>query len=347
MKSLRIILAAAVISVSAASCEKSLMMDDISATPTNTFNYLWQKLDSQYSLFDAKGVDWQRVYDTLCPKVSNAMSADSLFSVCAAMLGTLGDGHVNLYSSFDVSKADSLYYHFYADGGIETNTMVLNYLGIGYHSTGGMVHNSLCGGRVIYIYYGSFSSSVSARQLRLIIDSYPDAEGLILDLRGNGGGNLANVHRILSVMPSHGQPLYRSQIKNGPRHDDFTPLETTLAPQTADGEAFAKPVAVLIDRGCFSATSVFAICTQAYGNMFLVGDTTSGGLGLPTMCVLPNGWVCRYPVTRTFALDGKNYENGVPPDIYCPFDRHAAQTLGRDNIIDTACQIILNSNLNS
>ena len=51
----------------------------------------------------------------------------------------------------------------------------------------------------------------------------------------------------------------------------------------------------------------------------------------------------RYPVTRTFALDGKNYENGVPPDIYCPFDRQAAQTLGRDNIIETACQLILNN----
>ena len=101
------------------------------------------------------------------------------------------------------------------------------------------------------------------------------------------------------------------------------------------------PVLVLVDRGCFSATSTFAIATQAYDNIRLMGDTTGGGLGLPTMGTLPNGWLYRFSITRTLALDGKNYENGVPPDILLPFDRRKAQTEGRDNIIDSACAIIL------
>jgi C-terminal processing protease CtpA/Prc len=74
--------------------------------------------------------------------------------------------------------------------------------------------------------------------------------------------------------------------------------------------------------------------------MLLMGDTTSGGLGLPTMGCLPNGWFYRFPVTRTFALDGNNYENGVPPDILLKFNPQTAATLGRDNIIDSACAII-------
>ena len=48
----------------------------------------------------------------------------------------------------------------------------------------------------------------------------------------------------------------------------------------------------------------------------------------------------RVSVTRTLALDGRNYENGVPPDILLKFNPQTAATLGRDNIIDSACAII-------
>ena len=325
------------------SCERMLMNDDMPATAPNTFDYLWQRFDQQYSLFDVKGVDWQAVYDSLRPRVYSGMTPDSLFAVCAAMLGTLADGHVNLYAGFDVSRADSLYYRFYTQRGIDVNTVVLNYLGMDYHSTGGMAHTGLCNDSVIYIYYGSFGSTVSVSLFRRIIQSYPNAKGMVLDLRGNGGGTLSNVINILSQMPSHGQQLYSSQIKAGPAHNDFTPLVATYAPDcSSDTTIFTRPVVVLIDRGCFSATSVFAICTQAYDNMVLMGDTTSGGLGLPSMGYLPNGWRYRLPVTRTVALDGNNYENGVPPDILISFDLHRAQTMGRDNIIDSACSYILN-----
>ncbi len=324
------------------SCERVLMSDDLQATAPNTFDYLWQRFDQQYSMFDVKGVDWQAVYDSLRPRVYGGMTADSLFAVCATMLGVLNDGHVNLYAGFDVSRADSLYYRFYSQGGIDVNTMVLNYLGIGYHSTAGMAHTGLCDGKVLYIYYGSFSNTVSTSLFRRIIMSYPDAQGMILDLRGNGGGSLSNVINILKMMPSHGQRLYSSQIKSGSAHDDFTPWVDTYAPDVSDDTTiFTRPVVVLVDRGCFSATSVFAICTQAYDNMVLMGDTTSGGLGLPSMGYLPNGWRYRLPVTRTRTLDGNNYENGVPPDILLPFNRQMAQTLGRDNVIDSACRYIL------
>lgn len=329
--------------LSFSSCERAFMYDS-TATPMHTFDYLWQRVDQQYSMFDVKGVDWQAVYDSLRPQVTDTMGDDSLFALCASMLNCLNDGHVNLVSSFDASRSESVHHRFHAQSGIDVDLVVLDYLGVGYHSTGGMVHGPLCDGKVMYLYYGSFSNTVSVSGLRRIVDSYPEAQGMILDLRGNGGGNLANIDRILRVMPSHGQVLYRSQIKAGPAHDAFTPLEPTYAPQSVT-DPFSLPVIVLVDRGCFSATSTIAIATQAYDNIFLMGDTTGGGLGLPTMGTLPNGWVYRFSITRTIALDGRNYENGVPPDILLPFDRERAHTLRRDNIIDSACALILGQSL--
>lgn len=327
-----------------AGCEKIFMKPDVQSAAVNTFDFLWKKIDEQYSMFDVKEVDWQAVYDTFRPQVHNDMRSDSLFAVCAAMLNTLYDGHVNLVASFDASHSDSVHYRFYADDGIDIDVVALYYLGRNYHSTGGMVHNSLCNGRIIYIYYGSFSNTVTASGLKHIIDSYPEAEGMIIDVRGNGGGTLSNIASILSVMPSHGQTIYYSQIKSGPLHDQFTPLQPTYAPQVS-GEVFTRPVVVLTDRGCFSATSTFAVATQAYNNIWLMGDTTGGGMGLPTMGSLPNGWIYRFSITRTIALDGSNYENGVPPDIPLKFNRENAFAYHRDNIIDSACSLILSGNL--
>lgn len=324
-----------------ASCEKLLMPDDSPATATATFDYLWHQIDKRYSMFDVKQVDWQAVYDSLRPKVYDGMKSDSLFTVCATMLNTLHDGHVNLFNAYNTSHSDSIYYRFYADDDIDVDALVLTYLTPGYRTTGGMAHAPLRDGQVLYIRYASFGSAIGVSQFRHIIHSYPNARGMILDMRGNGGGDLSNVYNILSLMPSHGQKLYSSQIKSGPGRNDFTPLADTYAPQVADSDAYTLPVIVLIDRGCFSATSTFAICTQAYDNIRLMGDTTSGGTGLPTMGVLPNGWRYRYSVTRTLALNGANYENGVPPDIPLRLNRQAALDSRRDNIIDSACNIIL------
>ncbi len=329
--------------LTATSCEKAFMTDDIAASPTNTFDYLWQKFDQQYAMFDVKGVDWNAMYDSLYPLVHDSMDGDSLFQVCAKLLNSLHDGHVNLYTPYDVSRSDSIYYDFYTESDIDINTVVLNYMGIDYHISGGLAYAGLCGDSVIYIRYSSFSNSFSNGQLRYLLQRYPHAQGMIFDIRGNGGGNVANITRFLELMPSHGQPLYYSQIKSGPGHDEFTPLETTYAPQVSasDTDVFDKPVLVLIDRGCFSAASAFAICTQAYDNMTLMGDTTSGGLGMPSTGVLPNGWRYRITVTRALALDGNNYENGVPPDVPLRLDWEQVRQEGRDNIIDSACAIIL------
>ena len=323
-----------------ASCEKALMPQEAPDSPTAVFDHLWQQVDTRYSLFDVKGVDWQQVYDTLRTKVSDDISDDSLFSLCAAMLSTLRDGHVNLYNDNDISHSDSIIYHFYHDSQIDIDAIVLGYLGTNYHSTGGIAHQALDGGRVAYLRYGSFSSTITVSQLRHILRSYPDAQGLILDIRGNGGGAITNIHNLLSILPSHGQHLYSSQIKAGPAHDQFTPLTPSYAPEVDDSNAFQGPVVVLIDRGCYSASSLFALCCQAYPSVILVGDTTGGGLGLPATFLLPNGWRYRISVTRLLSPQGQNFENGVPPHHLVHLDRQAALTRYKDNIIDTAITII-------
>ena len=324
------------------SCENLFMDDPIASDPVSTFDYLWDKVDQQYAFFDLKGVDWDSVRQVYRPKVYEDMTDDSLFSVCAAMLNTLRDGHTNLISNFDVSRNDTVYYKMVAEKNINNEVVTLNYLTIGYHTTGGFAHNAIRNGEVAYIRYSSFENSVTNDALSYLLNRYKDCKGMILDLRQNGGGVVDNVRMLLSIFENQGQLLYRSQIKSGPGHDDFTDWASVYADTSYENinYHYTKPFAVLIDRGSYSATSFFAICTMAYDNIKLFGDYSGGGLGLPNGGELPNGWTYRFSITRTIAIDGGNYENGVPPDVRVILDPDCTAQ-GIDNVIETAADWIL------
>lgn len=325
-----------------ASCERVFMSDSEPNNAVNVFEYLWNKVDQQYAFFDVKDVDWNAVHEVYRSKVYDGMDDDSLFRVCAAMLNTLQDGHTNLVSRFDVSHSDSVYYRMYAQRNINTEVVVLNYLTVNYHTTGSFIHNAIRDGRVAYLRYSSFMDDFSEANLKyLFVERYGNCDGVILDLRQNGGGNIDNIRMLLSVFDNHKQPLYRTQIKSGEAHDAFTELTTVYATDSCILEKpYRKPVAVLIDRGSYSATSFFALCTMAYDNIRLFGDYSGGGLGLPNGGALPNGWTYRFSITRTIALDGGNYENGVPPAEYVILDP-ACTAQGIDNVIEAAADWIM------
>lgn len=337
----------ALIALTLSACEKLFMEDEPQGTPTETFDYLWHTVDRQYAFFDVKQVDWQAVYDSLRPKVSDGIGDDSLFHLMGRMLNTLDDGHTNLISPFDQSYSDAVYRKMETQMNIDKQVVNLHYLHVAddhYHKTGGFAHHALRDGRVAYWYYSSFEGKADSATLAYLTRRYADAEGLIIDMRQNKGGYISNIWNLLNLLPNHGQLLYHTQIKSGPGHEEFGPLKAVYAPKknTSYGN-YRKPIMVLTDRGSYSATSFFALCTKAYDHVQLIGDTTGGGLGLPNGGQLPNGWIYRFSLTRTLSPQGTNYENGVPPDHYLRLDPKATAQ-GKDNVIEYACDLILGVN---
>ncbi|MBP5326679.1 MAG: S41 family peptidase [Bacteroidales bacterium] len=320
-------------------CERLFMGDTPYSTPVETFDYLWKQVDERYSLFDVKNVDWQAMYDSLRPRVHNYMSDRELFNVCHSLLNSLDDGHVDLWNTSDVASSEAIYLQRYGNGNFDLNTVALTYLGPRHHTTGGLAYNSIDSGRVLYIYYGSFSNQANTNQLEYIISLYPNIEGIVFDIRQNGGGEIQNEWNLMALLPDRRQLLYTTQLKNGKGHNDFGTPTAVYAPSNEGHRPFTKPFVLLTDRGCYSAASSFALCLKSYHNVTVMGDTTAGGLGIPAGGALPNGWYYRFGVSRIIAPDGVNYENGVPPDIVVKLDP-AATAIHRDNIIDSACALI-------
>lgn len=320
------------------SCEKLFFEPEPFSDPRATFQYLWDRVDRQYAYFDVKHVNWDDIYLTYGAKIHDGLSDDSLFFYLGSMLNELKDGHVNLFSDFNISRYDisklgpkNIDYRFIQD----------NYLGSDYYITGAFRHDFIADGEIGYVRYGSFSDNFSDSTIEYLFDRYKNTQGLILDMRQNGGGYIMNVFNLLSHLTLSEDPIYTSSIKSGEGHDDFTDPQAIYATPYDSILHYDKPVAVLIDRGSYSATSMFSLATLTLDNVFLVGDTTGGGLGMPNGGQLPNGWTYRFSITRTLTPDGLNYENGVPPDYYAVLDSSDMQH-GFDTVIETALDVLLN-----
>src|SRR5436853_6601275 len=75
--------------ISSFSCQKIFIDEDVANNPQSNFNYLWNDIKNRYSYLDYKNIDWNKVYDTLAPKVHDGMSNEALFNVLGTMMNIL------------------------------------------------------------------------------------------------------------------------------------------------------------------------------------------------------------------------------------------------------------------
>jgi C-terminal processing protease CtpA/Prc len=80
---------------------------------------------------------------------------------------------------------------------------------------------------------------------------------------------------------------------------------------------YAKPVVVLMDSGCFSATDIFLGSLKGKKNVTLIGQASSGGSGFAVRYDLPNsGLSCQVASMLSFQPNGQLYDTlGIQPDI--------------------------------
>jgi hypothetical protein len=315
------------------SCEKLLFEDEHASTdPKVNFEYLWKECNDKYSYFELKNVDWDQVKAKYESKIVDGMSDDSLFEVLSGMLYELKDGHTGLFSYFNQSHLGA---NYLGQDNFDWRIIEDNYLFHEYYTTGPFLHNFIDKGQIGYIRFPKFTGTVRGPNLDFILEKYKDTKGLILDLRENMGGYTEDGFNILSRFVESKTLVAYSRIKSGPGHNEFSdPVPVYLTP--GNGIHYTKKVAVLVDRGTYSAGSVTSLITKALPNVILIGDTTGGGLGKPGGGQLPNGWGYMLSISQALNLDkSPDYENGVPPDIYVLFNWN---DLTKDEILERAIE---------
>lgn len=206
--------------------------------------------------------------------------------------------------------------------------------------------------------------SRAADEVRAMMQVFKDTDGLIIDVRGNGGGtrdalqaffpyllqpgavgHVANIAffnadefpadhlAARSLYPADdarwtfeqraliGTALEQSKgalAEQCRRHPDATPHVLLLSPaDNPDAFHYHKPVVVLMDAGCFSATDIFLGALKGWPNVTLMGQSSSGGSGRVMTHSLPNSQVkLRLSSMISYRPTGELYDlAGIPPDV--------------------------------
>ncbi|MEM7656858.1 MAG: S41 family peptidase [Bacteroidota bacterium] len=150
-------------------------------------------------------------------------------------------------------------------------------------------------------------------------------EGLILDLRGNGGGSMWEAMRIAGLFIDVGAVAMTDDRLEG----------AELLKDMSRGMAFRKPLLVLQDRSSASASELFTACIQDYQRGLVVGDTSFGKASIQQILPIDayqsnqlsydqlNLYAPAFVKLTTgkfYRVTGESHQaQGVIPDIALPF----------------------------
>ena len=116
---------------------------EFTADPYANYDALWQILDRNYCYFDLKlpeGTTWRDLYHKHRKDLRPKMTTDSLFLIMTELLAELKDGHVNLSSTFNLSR----YWKWRTEGPRTFDAeLVERYLGEDYKIAGALAYKAL------------------------------------------------------------------------------------------------------------------------------------------------------------------------------------------------------------
>jgi carboxyl-terminal processing protease len=138
-----------------------------------------------------------------------------------------------------------------------------------------------------------------------------DTDGLVIDLRGNGGGDARTAEHLVRALAPTVESVQAIERRSGTAGEDLPVLELDLG-------AAGKPIAILIDRRSGSASEFVAYSLQALGRAVIVGARSGGVanmIGEPIK--LDEGYAISIPDARPVNLTTcTNWEGtGVRPDV--------------------------------
>jgi carboxyl-terminal processing protease len=186
--------------------------------------------------------------------------------------------------------------------------------------------------RIGMVFFSNWFDGIKQELDRLLVD-LRDCDGILIDLRGNSGGDA----RMAQAVAGH---FFDETALLGVQRTRRGDVDLVARPRTRFGgrrvEPFAGPLAILTDETTGSCSEVFTGGMQALGRAHVVGERTVGAALPATLTRLPNGDFLLHAISDFRTSLGDSLEgDGVRPDVPVALDR-AALLAGRDPVLESA-----------
>jgi carboxyl-terminal processing protease len=325
-------------------CEKLFFEDDISNKPLNNFEMFWSDFDKFYPSFGIKHINWDSVYIINRPKISDQTSGIELYNVLSGMIKPFKDGHVTIRSNYGQCNSYTIPPDYYSNmriypqsylSSFEINNSNISYWSVKDHNIGYISINTFNVRSETFVYADN-----SFLVIDDIIKQFKNKDGIIIDLRQNGGGLPANVETIVDRFTDKKRLYIKLRSKNGPGKNDFSEwIDYYIEPKGS--EQFLKPVVVLTGKGTGSAAEWFTLAMKTLPNTTVVGDTTAGCFSPKVERELPNGWSFTLSSKIAVSSDMVQYEGfGIPPDLIV-LNTKTDLDNKRDAMLEKAIEVIV------
>ncbi|WP_440103006.1 S41 family peptidase [Streptosporangium sp. H16] len=196
-----------------------------------------------------------------------------------------------------------------------------------------VVRSQLLDDDVAYVRMTGFAPDSANRVLKAVsrLRTGRTLSGVVLDVRGNGGGSPVEAIRLLSAF-THGKVTAHQCAVDGT-------CETMRTDDTV--ELLGLPLVVLTDRGCASACEHFSSAVKDLRLGRLVGTRTAGLISGPAQpYLLADNTLLSFPARHHLGPDREVIDRiGVPPDHHVPLTP-ADAAAGRDPALAKALALL-------
>jgi carboxyl-terminal processing protease len=361
-------------------------------TYPNLFEAFWNGMNCNYVYWDIDTTNWDKVYSTYKPlfaqltdfSSSNEQLAEQYFG---QMTAGLIDSHYNLTfevtgntfnpyinrklsinpgyfsdSSTPTAALDLLIPNKYIDAStlkMGTDAITLDGAQTSLKAVSGTINNN-----ILYLYFNHFAFSKAGANTTPVFNYFFNAihnlpaniKGVVIDLRGNGGGELTDLDYLVGQMVTKQFTFGYTRAKNGIGRLDFTPWAPAVVKPWSGGSAnITVPIVALADHLSASMSEIVTMAIKTLPNGKFIGTRTWGAngplapnayfndgqftIGVPTFGT--KGYLFTLTSSTIFKyINGDIYEGkGVPPDIYARETTDAFRN-GDDLVIDETIRYI-------
>jgi len=326
---------------------QACLKDDNSTSNQDTFQYIWDEFDQNYGGFISRNIDWDSIYLIYQPQAAQSVTESEIFDICSEMIDNLDDQHVSIYShkldrGFASGKeGDEIFAEAEYDSTVVKNNYLAEFKSINIVDET-IIYGTLNDKNLGFLFIPNFGFDGERwfEKIDDIILELEDTDGLILDVRNNGGGSPLIDRFIASRFVAEEKFVFSIKTRNGPNHTDFD--EPTEYYSTPEGDfQYTKNTIILTNHSTVSAGEEFVLFLQTQSHITVVGDSTSNAFSTtPFAKLLPNGWEVDCPNQLYSYPDGTSPEGiGIVPDYYIRNDSLDVQN-GIDKVLEKAIEML-------
>lgn len=327
-----------------------------------TFDRFWATFEENYPFFAAKGIDWHAKGAQARAGITPQTSADDLQKILVGLLEPLGDAHTALGRKRPGGGYDGVF------GGRRPGTaeptdevreqaaraVAAQLLAPEQPFGRGLLGVGELPGGIGYLRVSAFDGYVEdgpyqdhAAELDKALDvllAHPERlNGVVVDLRLNGGGSDELGLRIAARLTDRPFLAYRKVARNDPADPTrFTRPQPSVVRPAAGTTRYTGPVALLTAGSTVSAGETF---TQAMAERrpapVRIGENTQGVFSDIMFKPVSADFVAVLPNEKFLTRSGSTYDGpGIPPNVRTPVFTPEELTQGRDSALTEARRLL-------